>query len=131
MNEIDDRIRAAFEAAGIDVDRSRDNSILAQATSVFRGTSWWVSAMVIFAQLAFLGVSVLCAVRFFSATETADLVLYATVFLFAMHVVGMLKFWFWMQMDRNVVLREVKRLELQVAQLTAGLAADDQESPSA
>jgi len=29
----------------------------------------------------------------------------------------MLKLWFWMQMDKNTVIREVKRLELQVATL--------------
>jgi len=31
----------------------------------------------------------------------------------------MLKMWFWMQMDKYVVLREVKRLELQVARLSS------------
>jgi hypothetical protein len=31
----------------------------------------------------------------------------------------MLKMYFWMEMNKNVVLREIKRLELQVARLAS------------
>jgi hypothetical protein len=33
--------------------------------------------------------------------------------------VAILKIWFWMEMHKNAVLREVKRLELQIARLAA------------
>jgi hypothetical protein len=32
--------------------------------------------------------------------------------------VAMLKMYFWMEVNKNIVLREVKRLELQVARLS-------------
>lgn len=39
--------------------------------------------------------------------------------LVAAVAVAMLKIWSWMEMHKNQVLREVKRLELQVARLAA------------
>ena len=39
--------------------------------------------------------------------------------LLTMLAVAMLKMYFWMEMNRNATLREVKRLELQVARLAA------------
>jgi|GEM_PF-3584282 len=31
--------------------------------------------------------------------------------------IGLIKIWYWMELNRNTVLREIKRLELQVAHL--------------
>lgn len=42
---------------------------------------------------------------------------WSVCFLFSNMAVAMMKLWFWMQMDKNVVIREMKRLELQVATL--------------
>jgi hypothetical protein len=39
--------------------------------------------------------------------------------LWAALAVAMLKMYFWMEMNKNVMLREMKRLELQVARLAA------------
>jgi len=39
--------------------------------------------------------------------------------LWAAIAVAMLKMYFWMEMNKNVVLREVKRLELQIARLAS------------
>ena len=36
-----------------------------------------------------------------------------------MLAVAMLKMYFWMEMNKNVTLREVKRLELQIARLVS------------
>ncbi len=119
MNEVDERIRAAFDAAGIEFDDERNDSLLGQALSVFQSTSWWLSALIMFWQLVFLVVGVLCAVRFFNVTEPRDHVMYATAFLFCMLAGMMMKLWFWMQMNRNVILREIKGVELQVARAAA------------
>ena len=34
---------------------------------------------------------------------------------------AMVKMWFWMELEKNAIVREVKRLELQVARLVARL----------
>jgi len=57
------------------------------------------------------------AVRFFGAETTRTQIAWSVGFLTSNMVVAMMKMWFWMQMDKNTVIREVKRLELQVATL--------------
>ncbi len=67
--------------------------------------------------------SVWAAVSFFSADETRDQILYATIFLWGSTGVGLLKSWYYSRLDRNAVLRGLKRVELQLAQRT-GVSAD-------
>ena len=49
---------------------------------------------------------------------------WATGFLSLFLWVVMMKIWFWLELLRNSVTREVKRLELQVALLNQGSSQD-------
>ena len=46
---------------------------------------------------------------------------WAMAFGFSMATVSMLKLWAWMEIEKNTTVREIKRLELQVAMLTQRL----------
>jgi hypothetical protein len=46
------------------------------------------------------------------------MIAWATCFLWFALWVAMLKMWFWLEMQRFFVTREIKRLELQVANLS-------------
>ena len=50
-------------------------------------------------------------------------ILCATIFLFGMLGIGQMKMWYWMQMNRNALAREIKRLELQVATLVQAVSS--------
>ncbi|MEZ5960449.1 MAG: DUF6768 family protein [Hyphomonadaceae bacterium] len=52
-------------------------------------------------------------------TDVRETVIWTAGALWAAIAVAMLKMYFWMEMNKNVVLREVKRLELQMARLAA------------
>ena len=52
--------------------------------------------------------------------RTRDLILCTTLFLFASLAVALLKTWYWRLLDRNAILREIKRLEQQIAQRDQG-----------
>jgi hypothetical protein len=56
-------------------------------------------------------------VQFFAAEATRELIMWAVVFGFSMMAIMALKLWFWAEIQKNAVLREVKRVELQVALL--------------
>ncbi len=49
-------------------------------------------------------------------------------FVFCMGAISMMKIWYWMEMQRIGVTREIKRLELQVACLTQRLTEDNPRS---
>jgi len=66
---------------------------------------------------AILGVLIYAFIQFFQAEEVKDWILYGIIILMSHTSIAMLKIWNWMQMDKNAILRETKRLELQVAML--------------
>ncbi len=41
--------------------------------------------------------------------------------MYSLIVISSLKAWYWMQMNRNALTREIKRLELQIARLSSRL----------
>ena len=49
--------------------------------------------------------------------------MWATAFIFCSTGVSFMKSWMWMLMNRNVLAREIKRLELQVASLREQLGS--------
>ncbi len=120
MNAFDDTVREALRAEDDDLlkDFSEPN-MLNQALSTLRRGTRWINALGMVFTFVFFGLQIWCAVRFFNATEVQHMIAWATGFLFCALAVAMLKMWFWMQMDKYVVLREIKRLELQVAKLAA------------
>jgi hypothetical protein len=103
-------------------DALRSNSfdqpgIIEMAASNFRGRNLTVTIVTTIVTLAILAAMVWCAMRFFQATETRDLILYAILFMFGSLAVTMLKLWFWLMMIRYSIVREVKRVELQISTL--------------
>jgi hypothetical protein len=66
---------------------------------------------------AFFGLAVWCAISFFNSTEIKHMLAWGFAFTFCMTAVGMLKMWFWLEMQRIAVTREVKRVELLTAKL--------------
>ena len=65
----------------------------------------------------FLGIGIFAIVRFFSAETTHEIVGYAALTTICVFVMAVLDLWYWMLLNRNSTTREIKRLELQVAQL--------------
>lgn len=120
MSKLDQAIRQSLseeDAAFLAQFEARDP--FREAIGTFGGP--W-GAMNVFAALltfALFGGFVYCVWNAFSVTDVRSTVLWSGGALLAMLAVAMLKMYFWMEMNKNVVLREVKRLELQVARFNA------------
>ena len=110
---LDDAIKHALAE---DPAAQRD-SIASLLADSLRGQNRFLSTLMIVVQLAMLALAIASIVRFFDADTTRWQIFYAAAFLWLMSAMGMIKAWFWMQIHRNRVLREIKRLELQVARL--------------
>lgn len=117
---IDELIKQALsEEESEYLQKLGDQSLLEEGLDLFKGRRGWISiwiGFVIF--VVFIG-SIYCAVQFFAVTEVKELMIWGGGFFFGMFMVTSLKIWAWMQMDRNAIIRELKRLELQVAVLNA------------
>ncbi|MDN5205592.1 hypothetical protein QQ008_29680 [Fulvivirgaceae bacterium BMA10] len=72
----------------------------------------WITTIMIFVWTA---LGVFCAIKFFESEEVKDLFVWGGIFFFLAMSVTSLKMFQWMQMNKNVLLREIKRLELQIS----------------
>ncbi len=67
---------------------------------------------------AFVVVAVVAAVQFFQVETVNEMIAWACAFMFCLIAIAMMKVWYWMELNKNTLIREVKRVELQIAQLT-------------
>ena len=135
-NNFDEEIRRALaadeELAGFgtsDNPTAGDQSIFKELFEIFRGRQRWLNLLGVVFQLIYLGLGIWSAFRFFEAEALGDQILFATGFLACLGVTMAFKIWFWMVLNRNSVLREVKRLELQVARLSHDWKSYDRGAP--
>ncbi len=123
MNNIDDKIRRALEATDADLadEFNGDQSMMEMVFDTFRGTQKWLTFLAIFGSFVFMAGSVFGIIQLFKAQETREHILWALGVVFCFSAISLMKIWFWMQMNRNSILREIKRVELQVARLAGKL----------
>ncbi len=119
MNELDRKIREALrkEDAELYKDFDEEPSVFEMLVETCRGRRRWLNVLGAFWTLVFLVLGILSAVRFFGAETTRDIVMWAAACILCMSAVSMLKVWYFLEMNRNALTREIKRLELQIARL--------------
>ena len=123
MSNIDAKIRRALEATDADLadEFDGDQSMMEMVLDTFRGTQKWLTFFAIFGGIVFMTGTVFGIIQLFKAQEMHEHILWGLGVMFCLSAVSMMKIWFWMQMNRNSILREIKRVELQVARLAARL----------
>lgn len=121
MTNLDNAIRDALSKEDAEfLARFENEGPIREMFGTFKG-SW--GAMNVFAAIitfAMFGVFAYCVAQMLAAVETRTAVFWSVGAVVSMLGVAMLKMYFWMEMNKNVTLREVKRLELQVARLRSG-----------
>ena len=119
MNELDKKIREALRAEDAELVDEFDNepSMFEMLFETFRGKHRWLVFLSIFWTFVFMVLAVLSVIQFFRAEETRDLLMWAAASALFLSGVSMMKVWFWMELNKNAVTREIKRLELQIARL--------------
>lgn len=119
MKELDDKIRAALRKEDADVfdDLGGEPSMFTLVMDTFRGRHRWLVVLSVFWSLVFMVLSIVSAVKFFKTEDPRDMMMWALGFIFCMSAVSMMKLWFWMELSKNAIMREIKRVELQIARL--------------
>lgn len=118
MEDIDKLIKETLtqEEAKFYDDLDEQNA-LQMVGGLFKGKNKWLLVMMNIMTLVFFGLFIYCLVEFFNAEAIKDLLKWGLGSIVFLLGVSMLKIFAWMQMDKNAILREMKRLELQVSSL--------------
>ena len=121
MNELDKKIQEALrkEDAELFEEIGGEPSMYELIMETFRGRSRWLTLLGVFGSIAFMVLGVLAAIKFFHAEATHDIVMWAGACIVCMSAVSMMKVWYWMELNKNALTREIKRLELQIARLAS------------
>lgn len=116
--QFDDRLKAALAADGNGDDPfapMEEESAFKQAMGLFHGRQKRLALLVVVVMTVWMIIAIYSAVQFFRVEETRDMIMFGLIFFFAAMAVSLMKVWSWMQMDKYTILREIKRLELQIA----------------
>ena len=119
MNDIDDKILAAIRAETEQSlgEFSEELGPFALVVESFKGAFKWTVIAAFGLIFAFVVIAVYCAVNFLQADDLAIKLNWFGGGLLAFIVVTVLRLWFFMELNRLSIKREVKRVELQVSLL--------------
>jgi hypothetical protein len=121
MNELDRAIQQSLSAEdALLLDRlGADQALHRQVLATFEGRLRWINAAGWIAGFALFGVGSVFAWRFVQADDLREMLRWGAGAAVAFGGLALIKVWFWLELQKNAVVREVKRLELQVASLAA------------
>ncbi|NNK69765.1 MAG: hypothetical protein HKO96_04740 [Flavobacteriaceae bacterium] len=115
---IDELIREALsEEEAKFYDELDEQNLFQMVGGLFRGKLKWIMVLMNIVMVAVFLVFIYCVVEFFKAEDTEMLIKWAVGGILCLMSVTLLKLFAWMQMNKNVLLREIKRLELQLSSL--------------
>ena len=126
MTPVDEMIRDALS----EEDANWSSELEAQSVpdmvlASFRGRfRVYVIAVYIFLFL-FAAMMVFSLVQFFAAEGVDARITWGGSFLFCFASVGLLKIWYWMELNRIAVTSEIKRFQLQLARLAQEAGEED------
>ncbi|MFZ2031546.1 MAG: DUF6768 family protein [Vitreimonas sp.] len=125
MSDLDKAIREGYSAedAALMQRLASDPTMTRQVLDAFQGPFGGLNILSVVFTLAMLGAGGYCVWRFLDAADVRDMLIWGGGAAIALCGIAMVKLWFWMELQRNATVREIKRLELQVSRLASRLAS--------
>ena len=118
MDDLDRKIEEALSAEDRRMlEQFGEQGLLGQFAGAFRGKMGWVSVASLIVGIVLQVVFFIAVWKFFTNTGVDARIFWGAIGWFTAMMVAFMKVWFWMRMETNRVLREIKRLELQIARM--------------
>ncbi|MEQ9591631.1 MAG: DUF6768 family protein [Cyclobacteriaceae bacterium] len=102
-------------------DELEEQNLSQMVGGLFQGKMKWVTVMTFIVMPVLFAFAVYCGIQFFNAQGMREMMLWGAGAFFLLNAVSYVKLFNWMQMDKNAILREIKRMELQLAALNKKL----------
>jgi hypothetical protein len=119
QRDVDDLIREELWAEGVEgLERLGEPTLPEMVTEFLSSTLRWYGVMFLGMILVFSVVAVWCGIRFFlGSSDVPEMLRWGAGMFIAWSAVMGGKVWYWGQMERITLTREIKRVEVMVAQL--------------
>ena len=103
-------------------DELEEQNLYQMLGGIFKGKLGWLVVIMNIVIVIFFGLFVYCIIQFFETNNTNELIKWGLGSIVFLIGISMLKIFAWMQMDKNSIIRELKRLEFQVSILSSKLS---------
>ena len=124
MSDFERKVREALAAEEAELQTRLDvPSPSEQLIARFRGRGRWLTAMVFGLTAIWAVVAAVMMIEFFRAESVRAMIAWAGGYGLSLMNIALVKMWYWMELNKNAVTREVKRVELLVTRLAAQLKA--------
>ena len=119
FEKIDELIKEALtEEESKFYDNLDEQNVFQMLGGVFQGKNRWIMVLMNFVMLIVFGFLVYSVIQIFKTDVTNELIMWSLAIVTLLLMVSMLKMFVWMQMDKNSIKREIKRIELQISTLS-------------
>ena len=125
MKDLDKKIQEALceEDAELFEEFSEEPSMYEMVIETFRGRYRWMAMVAVFYCIVFIALFIFAGIKFFNAEAMRDMMMWGALCIVCWFAVFMMKVWYWMELNKNALTREIKRLELQIARLAGRIKA--------
>ena len=123
MRDIDKKIQEALHAEDEDLftEHGGELGMLEMVIDSFHSKQRWFMAIVMVWTIGMIALMVLSAIKFFEVESVREMIMYAVATVSIGGMIAMIKLWYFMELNKNALTREIKRLELQIARLSSRL----------
>ncbi len=119
MENIDDIIKQSLsEEEAKFYDNLDDSSVFENFHGLFKGKNRWLTYYLLFIILILAAFTVYASIKFFNVETTAEMLKWGAGMFASFIAIGFIKIYYWMEMNKNIMLREMKRIELQLSLLS-------------
>ncbi|MEO9510666.1 MAG: DUF6768 family protein [Flavobacteriaceae bacterium] len=119
MEDIDKLIKETLsEEEAKFYDELDEQNLFQMLGGLFKGKNSWLALIMNIMNALVFGLLIYCIIQTFDVENTNDLILWVGGVLLCFLTMSMLKIYMWMQIHRNALMRELKRLELQISSLS-------------
>jgi len=98
-------------------DKLEEESYLSWAKSCIKNSQRWPVILIFVHFFSFLALAVVCGVLFLETDQTKLQIMYAALFVCCILIGYLIKVFGWVMVCKNGTSREIKRLELRIAEL--------------
>ena len=117
-NDPDRIIRRALAAEEAELPWSgEDPSMTSLLTETFRGRNRFLAIGGVLANIVLLAAALLSVTRFLGTRDVREMLLWGGAALLCVVLILAVKVWYWLEMARLSLTRDIKRLELRVSRL--------------
>ncbi len=99
-------------------DESKEESYISWIRSGFKNCQRWAIILVFVHFFFFLALAIVCGILFLITDTTKYQIMYAAFFVCCVLIGYLIKVFGWVMVTRNSLSREIKKLELRIAELS-------------